>query len=313
MKFASVSILLVVFLASIGFAQAPDRKRSEMRAAKKEIKSYMQENVLPVLREQRARLDASLSSQDQAALDQIRKEMKVLREEAKALRPAKRKMSQKKEMPGQEQGDAMRKHAKSHRLLMNRAWAIADAHESIIYQLIDEIAPQKEQWASDIKAIMEKYRPAPEGDELENAPDAGPHHGKGRPGGRKFRGLHGKLGQLKQLGQPAMFLLWDGEALPGRFGMERGDKGEGKRGDRVKVIPNPASDEHEVSFRLKAAGPVTFTLLDYAGKPVQQTYSGNGVAGKNTVTLSVEGLKSGLYFYQIESSDGEKAVRFYVN
>jgi hypothetical protein len=277
------------------------------------MKAYMQENILPVLKEQRAKLDEQLSSQEQDALTSIREEMKALREQGKALRPAKKELKKSGEMPSQEQRDAMRKHAKAHRLLMNRAWAIADEHERTIYGLLDEISGKQGQWHSDIKAIMEKHKgnmsSQPE-EGGENIGDDAPRPGKGKQ--KRHGGMHGKLGKLKQLNQPVAFLLWDGEQFPGQ-GMGTGENGERKRGNRAKVVPNPATDQHEVNFTLKTAGQVTFTLLDYAGKPLKQVYSGEAGVGKNTVSLSVKGLDSGLYFYQIESPDGEKAVRFYVN
>ena len=154
---------------------------------------------------------------------------------------------------------------------------------------------------------MEQYRPEqpkPASEDFQKAPGAapGPTQGRGHHG-HMGKGLHGKMDRLMHLNQPVFFLLWDGKELPGRNGIDK----QGKRGDRVQVVPNPASGEHEVNFNLESAGTVTFTLLDYAGKPIKQVYSGDGKVGANTVSLSVTELKSGLYFYQIDSPDGEKS------
>ena len=141
MRIVSVIILMIGLVAQAGFAQKPQSDRSEMRKARKEVKAYVEENILPVLQKQRSKLDAELSSQEQSALSEIRSELKALREEGKELRPAKRDMKRSGEMPSQEEREAMRSQAKAHRLVMNRAWAIADAHESSIYRLTDELAP----------------------------------------------------------------------------------------------------------------------------------------------------------------------------
>lgn len=305
MKFISIAMLTLAMIFQSGFAQKPQEDKKETRKA---VKTYVQDNVLPVLQKQRAKLDLELSASEQQALGQLREELKALHANGKDHKTERREQG---EMPTQEERDAMRTQAKTHRLIMNRAWAIADAHETSIFGLIDEMAPNMETWRSDLQNITgdrkEKVRKM-ESDDSEEARSPrkkGHHHGK--------RG-HGKMGRLKKLGQPVFFLLWDGKELPGKAGRE-GGKGKEERGSQVsraKVVPNPANGSHELRYNLENAGKVTVTLMDYSGKPLKTMFSGNASAGQNTISLSTGELQEGLYFYQIESPDGDQAVRFFV-
>ncbi|MEL6846766.1 MAG: hypothetical protein AAFP02_26480, partial [Bacteroidota bacterium] len=73
----SILALLIFFAAGTALAQKgkghhQGAHNPEMRKA---IKAYTQENVLPVMQTQRAKLDASLSRSEQKELEAIRTEL----------------------------------------------------------------------------------------------------------------------------------------------------------------------------------------------------------------------------------------------
>jgi Secretion system C-terminal sorting domain len=77
--------------------------------------------------------------------------------------------------------------------------------------------------------------------------------------------------------------------------------------DHVMVFPNPASDAATVSFGLKEAGEVTFTVLDETGRvvaPIQSHYF-NG--GNNQIDLNSLNLQSGIY-QVVLNEYGSKAI-----
>ncbi|MFK7969237.1 MAG: T9SS type A sorting domain-containing protein [Bacteroidia bacterium] len=313
MKKITISFLAMLLILTSTFAQKHQHKNPEIHKA---ARAYMKDNVLPVLKEQRQKLNAELSNSEQQALTQIRTELAALRKNGKAIRPEMKAKRKAGEAPSQADKDARRDHAKAQRLLMNRAWAIADAHETSIYRLIDELAPRQQTWRDDLQKLREDMKgdmpPPPAEDQQHNAKPGsdGQHHGhmKGHHGGRR----HGKMGPLSKLSKPVFFLLWDGEKMPGKDGIEKGGRKGGDKANRVVIAPNPASDQHEIRFVSQNAGSISITLLDYTGKPLKQVYQGKIVQGQNVLTLSVQNLEAGLYFYQMEGPDGDKAVRFFV-
>jgi hypothetical protein len=266
--------------------------------AREALKSYVQQNVLPVVSEQRDKLDANLSRQEQKELDEIRTDLKALRKEQMAHRKAMREQFGEGERPDETTREAMReKHyaaQKEHRLLMTRAWAIADAHESEIKQLLEELKPQAETWREEMKEVMAPYRPEmPEG--------KGERAGKGRRGGPGHPGMRGQGPSgtgpggpgMHMMQSPVRFLLFDGE-LP----MEE----EGLR--RVRVFPNPASQSNQIDFSLEKAGNVQITILDKNGGLVKTVLRDQLEAGSHSQTIDLSDLEPGLYFFKVKTPEG---------
>lgn len=66
----------------------------------------------------------------------------------------------------------------------------------------------------------------------------------------------------------------------------------------VKVFPNPAFDQFNISFDLKQPQMITIDLLSVAGKVMQQV-TGNYKAGNNQLNISTANLSDGIYFLRI--------------
>ncbi|MEL6593506.1 MAG: T9SS type A sorting domain-containing protein, partial [Bacteroidota bacterium] len=252
----------------------------EMRKA---MKAYTQENVLPVMQTQRAKLDASLSRSEQKELEDIRTELAELKAEIKAMR----KKGKPQGEPSEAQRSAKQAHHKAMRQLMTRAWAIADAHEAKIQSLFTEIEPQAKVWKEEMRNIAEQYRPedAPQRPEGEDHPEA--HHRQRGPRGMKgMRALH----------SPVRFVLWDGNAPL-----------EEARQEEIRVFPNPARNNNEVRLRLEEAGQVKIQILNKDGELVRTVVNEQKSAGEHTQSIDLQGLEPGLYFYQIQTPRGTRS------
>ncbi|MCF8371618.1 MAG: PKD domain-containing protein [Bacteroidales bacterium] len=68
-------------------------------------------------------------------------------------------------------------------------------------------------------------------------------------------------------------------------------------------IPNPASDNCEVRFRLKTPGNVSLNIYNSALQLIQTISLEGTSAGESAFTLNVSKLPEGLYFYQLVSED----------
>lgn len=67
--------------------------------------------------------------------------------------------------------------------------------------------------------------------------------------------------------------------------------------------PNPFNGESEVLIYVSAASNLELTVTDMFGKVVRTENLGRNLAGNHVITLSSEGLSSGMYFYTIRSND----------
>lgn len=72
----------------------------------------------------------------------------------------------------------------------------------------------------------------------------------------------------------------------------------------VSVFPNPFGDILNISYELPRPGSVKITLLDAFGKVIRVAASGNvQQAGSHTTTISGSGLKAGLYYCKVQTSE----------
>ena len=186
------AMLLTGFLCTGLMAQAQEGHRE----ARKEMQAYVQENVLPVMQAQRGKLDPLLSAQEQAELTAIRTEMKSLHKERQALSP---KRSDRSETPKTGQGPSEAERAAFQTLrerreqITERARPILQAHEADISGLLNEVATERQQWRTDMRAIMASH--------LGEMPRSG-KYGQGNKPGRAMAGMG-------HMHQPMGFLLWD--------------------------------------------------------------------------------------------------------
>lgn len=65
--------------------------------------------------------------------------------------------------------------------------------------------------------------------------------------------------------------------------------------------PNPFNPATTVDFSVPAEGNIKIVLYDYLGKEVKTIINNNYLPGRYSVTISGDGLASGVYFYKLES------------
>jgi hypothetical protein len=302
-------LLLGILSLNLIWAQQPtDADRKAIKQAKKalhqEAQAYSQENILPVLQAQRAKLDPQLSAAEQQELTEIRTELQEMKEEHKAEMKSFREQDggerpQERPEPSAEQIEAMRAKKKEMRLLMNRAWVIADAHESSIYQLLDELEEDKKEWKEALGQIREEHIGDLKEEHEGNRPIK-PEH-RGQKGGGKH------MGHLQKVtSEPVAFLLWDG-TMPQKPERAGRDHETG-----LTIFPNPSTTENQLRYTVEKGGLVTITLLDKEGVTLKTLSSKKQKAGDYTESFSLEGLTPGTYYYKVELPDERMVKRFVI-
>ena len=290
----TIVIGLIISMAMMGttvFAQKHHQGDKGMKKMSPEMKEYLNENILPVMKVQRIELDKKLSSDEKSRLDEIRGEMKAMRQQ-QGEKMKKVRMSEEK--PTVEQRKEMREMLNKRHDMMNEVAIMAEAHDASISRLLDEVQPQMEQWRQDVMAMKQNSKP--DGNKKGNI-------NKDKHGKRPNNGQHPGHGNMfgKHM-SPNAFLLWDpDQPLP--FFDEQGNLEDNLE---LNVYPNPASDKIQVSIQLAEEANVGLTIFNKDGNEVMAIASESVASGLYSKTLDVSGLTEGLYI--IKANAGEKTA-----
>jgi hypothetical protein len=295
----SISLLILGIAGSL-FAQPHSQKGEEQhKKFREETRAFVEKEVVPVLSEARQKLDPKMSAEDRAEVGKLRNELAAQREAQHKLhqqnRPARG------EEPSEAQRAARQADMKAKRLLMTRAWAIADKYETDIEALQAALRPQADSWKESLQELHEAHRPESvkpkEGERKEHGKGMREHRGH-KKGGHHAHGPKGPRGPklLHSLESPVGFLLFDpANPFP---------KAEEAREISLEAFPNPASSSTTLSYELQTPGMVGIQLLDTQGQVIQDLYRGKAEAGVNSQLISLEGLEKGVYFIRLESKQG---------
>jgi len=301
----SLIILSLMFLSTNLSAQqrkemTPERK-AEMQALKKELKSYSDNTIKPVINEQRNKLDSYLSNAEQKEIASLREKTKAQKIASRAFRKELRDSGAGRGEMSEEQTAKSRELRKTQRQLHTQAWAIVDAHEDEINSLLDELKPQMEVWRKEMREIKSKHMPEGarnrgEWNKMGSAPAKGEmkrgrHRGKGGSG---FRPGRGGMGNISSLRNPVAFLLHTPEAsLPFE-----------DAAPELSVFPNPTSAPNSLKFELTESGPVQINLLDSQGNLLKSLINEEMQAGSHLRKFDLGELEEGVYIYQIRTTTG---------
>lgn len=279
----SLAALLLGLSTGLGSASAQTRLARPERA---EIRAYYQAHVLPVVRQQRRRLDARLAAEDRTQLATYRAQLRDLRQRGQVLRqswpPADAPTGVRPALT-----DAQRQQAQQlrtdRRAIMLRVGELAQKYAAPIAQLRQEIQPRQDQWTADMQALAAKNAP-PEPAE--------------KPGQTDRRWHSGSFGGL---GDATRFLLLDPQI----------DAAAELAMPASTVFPNPAATTNQLEYTVRKAGPVLVEILDGRGTVLRTIVrSEEQEKGLHTVAVGLEELPNGPYFYKITTRAGVETKRF---
>lgn len=280
----------MVFFAQVTlWAQSHDKKerRSRHKALRKEIKAYRQKNVWPVMRAQRQKLEAVMSAADRQKVADLRSQMHMARTRMRTFRKELHESHPAGKRPEltEEQRKVVKTHHKTMRKSRYAAWELADKYETTIDALLSEIKPQKKKWRQEIKAIKIKHL----GERKKEA-----HDEMGKK--RHRRGRHHRM---KRLHHPISFLLLD----------LSNPQADTPNNNTSVVFPNPSGSASKVSFDLIKSEKVSIQLMDSQGKLIKEVFNAVKPAGSHSQTIDMSGLKNGIYYVIIKSSQGTESKR----
>lgn len=251
-------------------------KSLEMRA---EMQTYYSENIEPVLKAQRAKLEELITTDDQEQIDEIRSNAQALKSEFKTLKKEIKVNRQNQEPLSEDQRQALQAFRQSKQEQASLLKPIAQKYLESIQSLMNEISDSKEKWKADIKAIRQKYIT----DEPKERPDFD----------RRY--------QLKSKFRRhfiARFLLMEPEFVLDQVTV-----------NASRIFPNPGTIQQQLVYEVEQPGQVRIELLDEQGKIIKQLVQEIQSKGEHQIQLNTQDLDKGVYFYRIEQSGKQEIKR----
>lgn len=263
-----------------------------------EVRAYVAQNVLPVVRQQRQKLEAQLAAPDKAQLTTYRSQLKALREQGKVLRqtmrPAEGSTPGQRPQPTEAQRQQLQQLHEQRRAIMQGVGQLATKYESQINQLKTEVQPQRDKWEADIKALVQKQLTPEQQQKLEqwkakSGPRGHHKHGRGHGLNRNYFGV-------------TRFLLLDPNA-PAEAATPEATR-------PAAMYPNPATSAQRLDYEVKKDGNVKVELLDERGNTLRTVFDGKQDKGSHSLDVNLADLNRGTYYYKITSKGGAETRRF---
>ena len=289
------TLTLYLLAATVSMAQ-PDKPRIHRlnREMHQEMTAYTQQNITPVMQQQRLKLENQLSSADKTKIRELRNRLTGARKLGAAFPKEMRSHRQQlgTEGPTEEQRVQLQNHRAVMASIQTEARTLTQKYEKNIRVLYKEVAEPAETWQQGLKLITEKYKVP---NQNESAPTRQQRFGRRFPQHRL----------LNEYFRPVQFLLWE---VKNEIATEDLTQLSGNR-----LFPNPVTTSATLSYSVKQDGLVTVDLLDEHGKLIRSLVNKSQAPGNYSLDLNLSNLKKGFYFYKITTGSGTLTERFIKN
>jgi hypothetical protein len=304
-------------------------------SVREEIRAYLSENVLPLIKEKRNELDQHLSSDEQAQIQEFRVKLKELRDERMAAFKD-RGAGPLSEITPEMREEALerrKRHIKVRREIMMKVFEIVNNHEEEIDALLEPIEEKIPLWMADLRDIHSEFgdqntrrnRRGPYGQQGFGGNDTdGESGGPAYSGGQGNRGGYGTgygfmrgsggLGGSGGMGGPRYFGGRGGFGRHGFIGFnfpfhpeifvlfdpESIDElFENDFSALPTLSPNPTNGMVRIKLELNEAEEVSINLFDRQGTKIRNLMDKTLSEGDHELIFDISDLSQGLYFYHI--------------
>jgi len=287
---------------------------------REEVRNYISETILPVIKEQRAILDQYLSSDEKVQIKEFHSTLKELRNERNVYfrEWANGPSNEISPEVHQEMLDRRKDHLKVQREIMMKVFEIVNNHEDEIDQLLEPIEENVPVWMADIREISgsdnTNFRGQGKGSNgYQGGEDFGRRQGNfggpkgfggpggfgGRgglrgPGGFGVSGRGGFRGIMFPL-HPEMFVLFDPESIDELF--------DSDLSVLPTLTPNPTNGMVRMQIELNDRSDVAVNLYDKQGTIIRNLLEKVMEKGEHELIFDFSDLSKGLYFYNIKYED----------
>ncbi len=277
-----------------------DRKgqnRANRKVLREEIRTYVLQNALPVLKSQRVKLDSELEGNDKAMIEDLRSKFETIKPQLKAARKDFREALMNGKKPTEElaQLNTLKEAYEADRTQIR---ALADKYGVQIEALKKEIEGDIQQWRTKIQALVAKHV------EEQDKPIGHFHH-------RSMRHHHHRHFSLHRMLSKVGFLLLDPNKDYTFEGLEQEERSLEER--RINVFPNPTVQVNTIEFEVQKAGNVRIDLMSRNGAFIRTILDEYKSEGTHQVKVDITNLSDQMYFYRISDASGEVTKEFLIN
>jgi len=264
-------------------AQRAERKE-DMKAMHEALKAYHQENIQPVMLEQRAKLEEKISAEDKATIEELRTAFAESKERMTELKEKYKEEGRRNE-GAKEDFQALMEEQQDEKATLK---ALVEKYQDDIKTLHQEIEPQRQQWEEDMQAIKEDYL------------GERPQHGK-----RKGPHAKAKRHQVKPVRKAAHFLLMEPAIADTETNTNLAEA-------ELSSYPNPTVNNSTLTYEVKTAGRVRIVLSDEQGNVLKTLIDGYQEEGSYTQEVDLSGLQNGSYYYTLTDKQGVRSQKIVI-
>lgn len=255
---------------------------------RKAMKAYHQENVLPVMKAQRAKLENKIEAEDKVVIAELREKFDNVQQRMEKQRGERQERT--RDGRNHKRGGDFKGFREDENPDKERLHGLVKKYDEAIEALFVELEPQQEKWHKDMKEIAEQYIPKPEMEEGHKAHPDRRHH---KPARKMMRKGH--------------FLLLDPNAPAEITSPEEPALAE------MIVYPNPATDTNTLQYQVKKAGQVRIELRTKGGNILKVLLNEFKDEGEYSLDVNLSDLEGGIYFYTLVDQQGVTSKKVVVS
>lgn len=298
--------------------------KAQFKEAKHELKAYHQNEVMPVLLKQRAKLEKEISRKDSKEIAKLRSIVGKFKSEKKTeLKAKKEAWKKEKDQLSREEKMAKKEDFFGHkkRGYHSKFGLIEDFEEQFpkeaaqlqtleakyqadIIRLMDEIAAERTKWKAKKEAshIAKFHGHKKKCDQSKDCKNGKAHDDHKNGANRKV--AHGEqMEKLKRI----KFLLMDPKM---ETEVESTAPFRSESVHNTKIFPNPATNNQTLEFEITESGNVLVEIIDKKGKVIKQVYNGHLDKGVQSINVDITDLKGYVFYYRITDRSGTSSTKF---
>lgn len=305
--------------------------KEKSKAKHAEIKAYHEQEIMPVLLKQRAKLEKDISRKDRKEIAQLRIVMtkykaelksrfaakkaaykatketqkakgKRITEDEKRAHFGKRKHEKRKRKHGEHRFDFKTDFKEKYPDAAVQLESLEKKYEANITNLLNEIESEKAQWKAkrdtDRKERMEMHSKR-----VDKSKDC--KKGEGKEGKESID--HDQRKAKHENHRRIGFLLLD----PNKDAKEQQAAAfDINQVHNTNVFPNPATNDQTIEFDVVESGNVLVEVIDKNGKVIRQIHNGTMNEGTQRLSVDVSDLKGFVFYYRITDAVGTSSTKF---
>ncbi len=305
--FLLVFCMVIVSNAAESLNVDKEKREQARREMRTNFADFAKKEIFPAMRQWKSTLDAAMSADDLAKLNEMRKKAKTMRETIKATTKEMRKAWKSENYDALKVQREKLENVKDEGLRMALdVKPLAKKYHAVLEKISEEAKVKAPQWREKgremMRQWMEKYDIKADPEKLQDL--------------KKRFGFFGDGDSKKAV---IRFMLWDGSEDFMGGGGEHDDEPMKPRGggrhdhddddDDIfgMVTPNPFSESTAISFTLDKSQHVILDVFDPQGNKVATLVNNTLEAGKHSIPFRPETTANGAYTYTLQTETNRTA------